>query len=141
MIEKEEYNEKQVPKMSWKFLSCSRSRSLFLRVCRQLRWTSATEFFVLLNRSVGQTQLVHRERQGEGGGGGERRWRMERSKPIHPLFRTFGFLWSRLLTPHVCSAQASRTYFREEKIKEREEEKKKGCRNEEKKRARTESWG
>lgn len=81
MIEKEEYNEKQVPKMSWKFLSRSRSRSLFLRVCRQLRWTSATEFFVLLNRRVGQTQLVHRERQGGGaGGGGGGRTEMEDGK-------------------------------------------------------------
>lgn len=87
MIEKEEYNEKQVPKMSWKFLSCSRSRSLFLRVCRQLRWTSATEFFVLLNRRVGQTQLVHRERQGGGAGGkggenGDGGWKGA-SKSIH----------------------------------------------------------
>lgn len=31
---------------------------------------------------------------------------MERSEQIHPLFLTFGFLWSRLLTPHVCSVQA-----------------------------------
>lgn len=44
------------------------SRSLFLCVCRQLRWISATEFFVLLNRSNCQAQLVHRERQGEVGG-------------------------------------------------------------------------
>lgn len=64
---------------------------------------------------------------------------MERSKQIHLLFLTFGFLWSQLLTPHVCSAQAPRTYFGEEKIKGREGGKK-GWRNEEKKRARTESW-
>lgn len=62
---------------------------------------------------------------------------MERSKQIHLLYLTFGFLWSRLLTPHVCSAQALHTYFGEEKIKGREE--KKGWRNEEKKRARTEN--
>lgn len=66
MIEKEEDNEKQVPKISWKFLSRSRSRRLFLRACRQLRWTSATAFFVLLNGRVRQAQLVHRERERRG---------------------------------------------------------------------------
>lgn len=51
---------------------------------------------------------------------------MERSKQIHLLFLTFGFLWPRLLTPHVCLAQVPRTYFGEEKIKGREKKKKDG---------------
>lgn len=123
MIEKEEYNQKQVPKISWKFLNCSRSRSLFLCVCRQLRWTSATEFFVLLNRRLRQAQLVHRERQG----GGEEK--MERSEQIHLLSPTFGFLWLRLLTPHVCSAQALIHILERKRSRG---EKKIGWRNEEK---------
>lgn len=114
MIEKEEYNQKQVPKISWKFLNYSRSRSLFLCVCRQLRWTSATEFFVFLNQRLRQAQLVHRERRGRG-----IKQKMEWSKQIHLLFLTLGFLWLQLLTPHVCFGTSPHTYFGEEKIKGR----------------------
>lgn len=112
--------------MSWKFLNYSRSRSLFLCVCRQLRWTSATELFVFLNRRLCQAQLVHRKNRGGG-----TKQKIERRKQIHLLFLTLGFLWLRLLTPHVCSAQAPiHTVFW--RGKDQGERKKIGWRNEEK---------